>query len=239
MKHKIAFIAFFMFLAAAVNGQHYQKDEEARPGSKPQKVGVRIGFGNYWIKAPEMRDGSPLRGIQGAVYYRIGLTKRFNLNVEAAACYRGSRFPEHKGDTGQIYSRLGLFYLELPVLAMISMDKKDKHMLVFGPTVSYLVKPSLFIGYVPTGYFQPPVFTQLPIKPWEFGAALGYMFNTKYVGLYIGYKHGFTNIAGDFAHSNSTRDFGNAAPYTLDEVSPSLRKVRNIYNRSIEFSLYF
>lgn len=228
-----------MFLAAAASGQHYQKDEEAKPGAKPQKVGVRIGFGNHWLNAPEMRESNSLRSIQGAIYYRVGLTKRFNLNIEAGACYRGARFAENSQDTGYVYSRLGLFYLELPVLAMIALDKKDKHMLVFGPTLSYLIKPSLFIGYQPDGHFQPPIFTELPIKRWDFGAAVGYMLNTKYVGLYVGYKHGFSNIAGDFANTNPRRDFGNNSPTTLFEVSPSLRNVQSIFNRSIEISLYF
>lgn len=229
-----------MFLAAAVQGQHYQKDEEAKPGAKPQKVGVRIGLGTYWLKAPEMRDGRSMTGIQGAVYYRVGLSSRFNLNIEAGACYRGSKFPVDNKDTGFVYSRLGLFYLEVPVLAMIPVDKNKKHMLVFGPTVSYLVKPALFVGSDKqngNGYY--PTFTNLPMNRWEFGAALGYMLNTKYVGLYIGYKHGLTNIAGDFANANPKRDFGNAAPATLNEVSPSLRTVRSMYNRSIELSLYF
>lgn len=237
LKPSIAFIVFYMFLISGLQAQHYRKDE-VEPDSRPQKVGVRIGFGNYWLRAPEMRDGSPQFGVQGAIYYRIALSKRFDLNTELGACYRGSKFPVGDNDTGYVYSRLGLFYMELPVLAMISLDEKKNHILVVGPTLSYLAKPSLFIGtdYLSSYY---PTFTRLPLNRWEVGAALGYMFSSKYIGLYIGYKHGLTNVAGDFSNADYPRDAGNRSPQSLFQVSPSLRNVKNIFNRSIEVSLYF
>lgn len=239
LKRSIALLILFIGLGMLVNAQQYRKDEDDKPGAKAQKVGVRIGIGTYWLNAPEMRPGSPRTGVQGAIYYRLGLTNRFDLNLEIGACYRGSKFPyDIDKDTSEYYTRLGLFYMELPILGMVSLDKGKKHNILFGPTVSYLIKPSLYIGYdYVTSYY--PAFTELPIKRWDFGASIGYMYSVKYIGLYIGYKHGFSNIAGDFENSNFPRDSGNSAPRTLFEVTPSLRNVKNIFNRSFEVSLYF
>ncbi|MDX5321222.1 MAG: PorT family protein [Bacteroidota bacterium] len=238
MKRSLFILFSLLLFAGSISAQQYRKDEEDDPNSRAQKVGVRIGIGNYWLQAPEMKKGNPLIGVQGAMYYRIAFGKRFDLNVELGANYKGSKFPINANDTGQVYSRLGLFYGEMPILGMISLDKKKQHILMLGPTVSYLIKPSLFIGstYISSYY---PTFTTLPLKRLEFAATLGYMFSSEYIGLYIGYKHGLTNIAGDFANANIPRDSGNAAPRTLNDVSPSLSGVKSIFNRSIELSLYF
>lgn len=231
MSYKNLFLVLFLATSVLANAQHYRKDEDAKPGSKPQKIGVRIGLASSWLKAPEMRKGTPQVGVQGAIYYRLGLSSRFHLNTELGACYRGANYSD---DTGSYYSRLGLFYLELPVLAMFSLDKGQNHNLLVGPSFSYLVKPSLFIR---TDYY--PAFTELPIKKWEVAAAIGYMYSTKYVGLYVGYKHGLNNLAGDFANYEAKRDSGNETPAFFSEISPSLKNVKTLFNRSIEISLYF
>lgn len=234
MKRKLTLLFFLFFIFNGLQAQQYSKDEETKPGEKPQKVGVRIGFGDYWLKAPELRKGKAQLGVQGAVYYRIGLTPRFDLNIELGACYRGSKFPYTKEDTGNYYTRLGLFYLEVPIQAIIALDKDKKNNLVIGPTLAYLMKPALFIR---NEYY--PTFTELPMKRLEIGFCIGYLASFKYVGLYLGYKHGLTNLAGDFANSDILRDAGNASPRSLKEVDPSLSNVKSIFNRSFEISLYF
>lgn len=181
-----------------------------------------------------MRKGQAQLGVEGAIYYRMAFGKRFDLNLELGACYRGSKFPWSSADTGEYYTRLGLFYMEMPLLGMISLDKAKKHILLFGPDVSYLVKPALFIR---NGYY--PDFTQMPLKKWELSACIGYMISTEYVGIYIGYKHGITNIAGNFTGTDYPRDSGNAAPRSLQEVSPPMANIKSIFNRTFEISLYF
>lgn len=234
MKHKLLLFFSLLLFASSVTAQQYQKDEEDDPTRRPQKLGVRIGFGTYWLNAPEMRKGSAQLGVQGAIYYRMAFGKKLDINLELGACYRGSRFPFSETDTGFYYTRLGLFYMEMPLLAMVSLDKKKQHVLMFGPSVSYLLKPSLFIR---NGYY--PDFTQMPIKKWELSACLGYMMSFNYIGVYFGYKHGITNIAGDFANQDFPRDSGNALPQNLSEVSPALKDVKSIFNRTFEISLYF
>lgn len=233
MNRKLFYLFILLFSVLSTEAQLYQKDEEDLPDSRPQKVGVRLGLGRNWLYAPEMEQGNGQFGLQGAVYYRLALNKRVDLNFELGGSYRGSRFSP-KDTTGYYYSRLGLFFLDLPVQAIISLDKGKKNNLMFGPRVSYLLKPSLFVR---EDYF--PTFTNLPIKKWEFSGCFGYMYNTQLVGFYIGYKHGFSNLAGDFARFNITRDLGTAMPYEFHDIKPSLETVKNLFTRSFEISLYF
>jgi hypothetical protein len=232
LKHKILYFLIILLSASSGMAQQYRKDDQEDPNAKPQKLGVRIGVGRNWLYAPEMQKSIGQIGLQGAAYYRLGIRKRFDLNLELGACYRGTRFDEK--DTGNVYSRLGLFYVEMPLLGIYSFDEKKKHNLMFGPCVAYLVKPALYIG---NDYY--PAFTNLPIKKWDFSLALGYLLSGDYVGLYVGYKHGLNNLAGDFGRFNIPRDFGNNSPAYLDEVRPRLDNVKNIFNRSIELSFYF
>lgn len=233
MKRNSSLILLFFLLVGSLSAQQYRKDEnDEKPGSIPQKVGVRIGIGRYWLNAPELVKNDGQFGVQGAIYYRFGLHKRLDLNVELGACYRGSKFSVI--DTGNFYSRLGLFYMEMPILAIISLDEKKNHNIMVGPAFSYLVKPSLFIRQ---DYY--PAFTTLPIKKWEFAATLGYLYSGEYVGIYIGYKHGLNNLANGFDNFDTPRDFGNESPSKLSDVTPSLSGVKTLMNRSIEFSLYF
>ncbi len=233
MKRNCAFLLLFFLFVGSLSAQQYRKDEnDEKPGSIPQKVGVRIGLGRYWLNAPEMMKSDGQVGVQGAIYYRFGLHKRFDLNLELGACYRGSKFSG--ADTGNFYSRLGLFYMELPILGIISMDGNKKHNILVGPTFSYLIKPSLFIR---KDYY--PAFTNMPIKKWEIAATLGYMYSGEYVGVYIGYKHGLNNLANGFDTFDVSRDFGNEAPSMFSDINPSLAGVKTLMNRSIEFSLYF
>lgn len=233
MKRNCAFLLLFFLFVGSLSAQQYRKDEnDEKPGSIPQKVGVRIGLGRYWLNAPEMMKSDGQVGVQGAIYYRFGLHKRFDLNLELGACYRGSKFSG--ADTGNFYSRLGLFYMELPILGIISMDGNKKHNILVGPAFSYLIKPSLFIR---KDYY--PAFTAMPIKKWEIAATLGYMYSGEYVGVYIGYKHGLNNLANGFDTFDVSRDFGNEAPSMFSDINPSLAGVKTLMNRSIEFSLYF
>jgi len=233
LKRNSALLLLFFLLVGSLSAQQYRKDEDnEKPGTIPQKVGVRIGLGRYWLNAPEMAKGNGQFGVQGAVYYRFGLHKRLDLNIELGACYRGSKFSGP--DTGFYYSRLGLFYMEMPIQAIISLDKNKTHNIMVGPAFSYLVKPSLFIR---KDYY--PAFTTMPIKKWEISATLGYLYSTEYIGIYIGYKHGLNNLANGFDTFDVPRDFGNAAPSNLSDVHPSLSGVKTLMNRSIEFSLYF
>ena len=227
-------VSLLLFASSLTFAQQYRKSEDDNPNQRAQKVGVRIGIGTSWLKAPELRDGSPQVGVQGAIYYRMNFGKRLNLQAEFGAAYRGQNFPFSDDDPGNYYTKLGLFYLEMPLLALVALDENQKHNLMVGPVVSYLVKPSLFIR---RDYY--PAFTVLPIKKWEFGVSAGYLLSTKYIGLYAGMKIGLNNLAGDFANYDIARDSGNESPQKLSEVTPSLSTVKTLFNRTFELSLYF
>jgi hypothetical protein len=219
-------------LLAPISGQaqKYRKDENTDPDLKPQKVGVRAGTSTGWLHAPDLMNGKTQLGLQGAIYYRINLQDRLHLQAEFGAAYRGSRFTN--GETG--YSRMGLFYIDLPVYAMLSLDKKQNSNLLIGPVVSYLLRPALYLGNEVY-----PSFTNLPIKKMDYAIAVSYLISTEVVGIQISYKHGLSNISRSFdLHTPADGQSGAAAKY-LDEVTPSLKNVNSIFVRSIELSLYF
>lgn len=214
-----------------VQSQHYRKDEEDDPNALPQKLGIKIGISPTWVNAPGMVNTRTQVGLQGGFYYRINLNrKNIHLHTEVTANFRGARFDNGK----EGYSRLGLFYMDIPVYLMISFDKKQDHNLLFGPVFSHLVRPTLFV------YDDPlPRFSDLPLKRYDIAAGLTYIRSFELIGLSVGFKYGLSNIVkSSFAEFGTPSSSGTKAIY-LKDIQPSLAPVNSIKNLGFEFSLYF
>lgn len=212
------------------NSQHYRKDEEDDPNSLPQKLGIKIGISPTWIDAPGMENIRTQVGLQGGFYYRINLNrKKVHLHTEVTANFRGARF--NNNDSG--YSRLGLFYMDVPIYFMMSFDSKHDQNLLFGPVFSYLIRPTLFEGPDPL-----PRFSDLPIRRFDISAGITYIRSFEVIGLSLGFKYGLYNIVKssfvEYGTPSSSGDFK-----YLRDVKPSLAPVHSIKNLGFEASLYF
>lgn len=231
MEIKRLVFALLCLVPLLSQGQFYRQDEDEEPGRFAQKLGVKIGLTNSWLVSDGLQNGRSQIGLQGAAYYRIKLREKFQLHAELGAAYRGSRF----SNSPTQYSRLGLFYLELPLYAMIPLDKKEQHFIMAGPIVSHLVRPAFFVGNE-----LYPTFTDLPLRKFDYLLGAAYHFSTEFVGIQIAYKYGLNNISkGDWTRHPTPGSGGSNGKLYLFEVTPSLGNISRITNQSIEISLYF
>jgi hypothetical protein len=214
------------------SSQHYRDDEDNDPTVLPQKLGIKIGVCPSWINAPEMHNGRYQLGLQGGFYYRVHLNrkKNYHLHTEFTANFRGARFNNDDG-----YTRLGLFYLDLPVYLMYSFDSKHDRNLMIGPVFSHLVRPTMFLG---NELF--PTFTDLPFKKFDVSIGAAYLRSFELIGLSLGFKYGMLNIVkSNLAEFGTPGGGGSNGWLYLKDVKPSLVPVKTITNLSFELSLYF
>jgi len=230
LKHLVILLLFIPLLS---EGQLYREDARPEPGKAWQRVGVKAGIGISTISSDGFKNPIPQVGVQGGLYYRISLSKRFHFQPELSAAYKGAKF-DGENDTGFNYTRLGLFYMDLPLYLVMSLDDKGKHNLMVAPTVSFLMRPNLYIN---KEYY--PTFTTLPLKRFTYGVTAGYMFSLGSIGFQVAAKFDLVSIAGDFETFNTPGDGGSSGTLQLRELNPPLTKVDRLLNRSIELSLYF
>ncbi len=232
MNHKLICILLFL-LPFGVQAQLYRSDSKPEPGKPWQQIGVKAGAGFATISSDGFRDPRVQVGVQGGVYYRISLGGRFHFQPELSAAYKGAKF-DRGTDTGFVYTRLGLFYMDMPLYLVASLDEKEKHNLMLGPNVSFLMRPNL---YILNEYY--PTFTELPLNRFSFGLVGGYLFSSKHIGVQVAFKYGLTSIAGDFANYNTPGNGGSNGTLYLKDLNPPLTNVKRLMNRSLEISLYF
>lgn len=233
----LSILILIVFCSTQAFAQEYVKEEESED-NRPQKIGIRIGLTNSTFKQEGFQNIRSQSGIQGSIYYRMQLNKTFHLMPEMVASFRGANFNNTANDLS--YKKIGLFYLDLPLHLMVAVDREKKHHVYFGPMLSHLVRPSLFLSR--DVY---PTFTNLPFRKWDVGVSFGYHFNTRLVGINVGYRLGLLNISqGNWAEHPTPGTRGNAisnpnGDIYLYEILPDLSGVRNVFNRALEVSLYF
>lgn len=228
--NKLVVIVYLLLAPLTLLAQQYHKEEGDDPSKRKQKVGVKIGFCESWVNGNTLQNMRPQTGIQGGVYYRININNSLNLQTELDASYRGARF--NNGELG--YSRLALFYIDLPVYLMVNFKGNNKSNLFFGPQLSYMVRSSLFLG---NEYFA--TFSELPLRQFDFAAAAGFHQNFDILGLQLAFKYGLRNIARNFNNYPIPGKSATNGDIPLNDVQPSLRQLTSLRNFSVEFSLSF
>lgn len=225
----ISLICFFSPLAALA--QQYQDDENDNDKFIPHKVGIKVGIAPSWLNAPGMPNQRYQIGLQGGFYYRVNFNKkRLHLQTELSAAFRGAKFNNKETE----YRRLGLFYMDLPVYLMYSFDDDHKRNILFGPMLSYLIRPSLYIGNE-----LYPTFTNMPLKKFDFSLALAYLKSFDKIGLSAGFKYGLLNISKGSFETHPEPGAGGSHVVYLREVKPDLSSANTIKNLSVELSLFF
>lgn len=241
--HKLVFILFFTLAWMSINAQQYQKsDEMFDADGRPQKLGIKGGLNFTGMPSRELPEGQRdtsfathrllnpklTYGLHVGAYYRWQISPRIHNQIELAASFRGSRF-DNLDSNG--YSRISLFYLDMPVLFHISLDKKKQNNLVIGYQASYLIRGQIFVGRDVLASFS-----QVPFKKWDHLFVGGYHFNFDRVGLNILLKYGIRNINNGFANFDPP---GSISNQRIQDIRPSLMNVGDIRNYSIEFGISF
>lgn len=227
---------FLIILAGShsLKAQFYDPEtyETESESGKPYKLGIKAGFTPTWIEAPNMQNNKVQIGLQGGFYYRWNFNrKRLHLQTELTAAFKGAKFANSESE----YKRLSLFYMDVPVYLMLSLDDKHSHNVLFGPVISYLVRPGFYIGNELN-----PSFTHMPLKDFDFGLSAAYLKSFDMVGLSLAMKFGLRNIAQyNLADYTSAASGGTNTSIYLKDINPSLNGVDFIRNLSLEFSILF
>lgn len=164
------------------------------PPNRKFKVGVRGGFAFSTFNPDVFSNPTFAFGITGGATARWKLGKvrdaepenyKFGIETQANFIYRGSTFDNLDGQ----YSRISLFYIDVPVLALMKLDKKGNVKLLGGIQGSYLANSSIFI--------KPDTFrdtTELSLKPFALAAVGGIEYRVGVVGIQFFIKQGITDI---------------------------------------------
>lgn len=200
------------------------------PPSGRTKLGVRAGLSFNTLSSGNLQNPRIGTGLTGGAYCRVKLGRynakepklfKYAFEPQFNFTYKGSRFAN---DTGE-YSRISLFYLDMPLLFIINLDKKDgDYSLILGPQFSYLAKKSLFIKSDPVPV--DPDSAQLKFNPFDVVLVAGLQYCTRYVNIQLLVKPGLSNI-------NRAMDARNAP---LIRPLPNGQPIRNF---SVELILAF
>jgi hypothetical protein len=164
------------------------------PPNRKFKLGVRGGFAFSTFNPEVFTNPTFAFGITGGATARWKFGKvrdaepeNYRLGMEAQAnfIYRGSTFDNLDGQ----YNRISLFYVDVPLLAILKLDKKGSVKLLGGIQGSYLANSSIFIK--PDTYKDT---TELSLKPFALAAVGGIEYRVGVVGIQFFIKQGITDI---------------------------------------------
>lgn len=201
MKLNIRIWLTLIVLSCTLNG--FAQDEPVDPETEALltespnrnfKLGVRGGFAFSTFNPEVFSNPTFAFGITGGATarWKFGKIKdaerenyRFGFEAQANFIYRGSTFDNLNGQ----YNRISLFYIDLPLLGIMKLDKKGRVKLLGGIQGSYLANSSIFIK--PETYKDT---TELSLKPFSLSAVGGVEYRTDVVGIQFFIKQGITDI---------------------------------------------
>ena len=183
--------------------------------SAPLKLGLKLGVGYSSLLGSELQNPVGRMGVNGSAYLRYRFKRKFGLQTEFGASFRGSNFSNGPGE----YSSIRSYYFDMPVVLTYSYDKTGNDLAVVGIQYSYLLNSSLYLSNaaLPESY-APGLFRH------DLSIVIGPQFNTDFVAFQILGKFGLINMNENKAWP------GNAKP---------LNNGGSIRNFSIELNLLF
>ncbi|MFA7381713.1 MAG: outer membrane beta-barrel protein [Bacteroidia bacterium] len=202
MKMNIRIWLTLIVLSCTLNG--FAQDEPADPEmealltespNRNFKLGVRGGIAFSTFNPAVFSNPAFAFGITGGATarWKFGKIKdaerenyRFGFEAQANFIYRGSTFDNLNGQ----YNRISLFYIDLPLLGIMKLDKKGRVKLLGGIQGSYLANSSIFIK--PDPYKTDTI--DLKLKPFSLSAVGGVEYRTDVVGIQFFIKQGITDI---------------------------------------------
>jgi hypothetical protein len=166
------------------------EDDESRPvkvlPDNKYKFGIKLGCQLSTLTGEENSNNTPNFGLNGGIYMRRKFkSEKWGYQIELNGSFRGSNFTPKDNE----YSAIRLFYLDLPTLIFINLTKDEKHKLLFGPQVSYLLTSSIYKGPFLDRYDSIPNLNKFDVL-----ACVGYNYKMGHVSLQTMIKYGFMNI---------------------------------------------
>ncbi|MBC7426248.1 MAG: PorT family protein [Bacteroidia bacterium] len=195
-------------------------------------LGLKIGFGFSTLSGTGLENPRPYFGYAIAMYQRFHLNKKksFAFQYEIAARFKGANFAN--GDSG--YSKLSLFYIEMPLLASIKLNKSERlpSYILFGIQPGLLVKSTLAISESR----KTPSYFDLPLANFDIAPVIAFQFAlANRVGVQFGFKYGLRNVATNNFNSGNPKFNLKDQPRIVPFINPGV----NVRNISFEMGFVF
>jgi hypothetical protein len=181
-----------LFLPRLTLGQ----SEESTNG----RLGIKTSIHASLLTGTELQNERPKFGYTAGAFYQYAINNKLGLHSEIVASFKGSNFKNDITD----YSKVALFYLDVPILLSYKSGADAKNQLAFGPYTSYLGLSSLYVGSQKKAEIN-----DLDLKPIDFGTALYYHKINKVTIFQVGVKIGLLNINNGLYIENITPPTGN------------------------------
>lgn len=179
-------IYLLLCFSAFAEGQSYKDNEKF-------KLGITGGFNLTTVAGTELIKPLPKTGFTIGMYYRHQLSNNLHSLIEAKTTFKGSRF---KASLADDYERLDLVYIDLPLQLMIDLNKKNEHLIFFGPQFSALINSRMFTHqYIKGPSSQATYLHQdIDLNVFDMAGVIGYQYNGYYMGFHAALKGGLLNI---------------------------------------------
>jgi len=194
---------------------------EAFAYNPKSKFGIRLGLGRSNFVTQNFLNPTALIGYTAGFYHHMRLADKHNFYYELGARFSGSNF--NTSPDSITYSRVSLFYLELPVCYMFNISNNDYKpiFIMLGGGGRLLIKSSMLLGPDPI-----PKYFNLPLKRGDLFLMGGIHSFFGGMGLQLTAKIGLTDI-----NKREWRGF--------ETVKPSLDRNLPVRNFAIEMALIF
>ncbi|MCC7532525.1 MAG: PorT family protein [Bacteroidia bacterium] len=147
--------------------------------------GLRLGSNISSLLGNELENPTIAFGLNGALYYRYKVGKKSAIQTEAGFSIRGSNF-NNKADE---YETIKLYYLDIPIYWVRSLNNKNTSNLVLGLQYSQLMNATIKINPQILPDSQVPKF-----KKEDVAVAGGLQFYGGIFGFQCMIKYGLLNI---------------------------------------------
>ncbi len=164
------------------------------------RLGIKTSINGSLLTGSELQNPRPKFGYTAGAFYQYPINNNFGIHSEFAASFRGSNFKNGVGE----YSKIALFYLDLPFLLAYQTDKDSKHQYVLGPYASYQALSSMFVGAKKKAELN-----DIAIKDIDYGLALYYHKKSNIAIFQVGTKIGLRNVNNGVFFENILPPTGN------------------------------
>lgn len=164
------------------------------------RLGIKTSIHASLLNGTEFINERPKFGYTAGAFYQYAFNGNYGLHTEFLGSFRGSKFKNGIGE----YSKIALFYLDMPVLLSYQASSDAKNQFAVGPFASYLGLSSLFVGTQKKAEIN-----DLQLKDMDYGVALYYHKKNKIATFQVGAKVGLRNINNGIYFENIMPITGN------------------------------
>lgn len=153
--------------------------------TETHEYGIRFGLSTSTMLGGELDNPRPLIGLNGAAYYRYKYRPKAAIQVEGGFSMRGSTFANNTGE----YSSITMYYIDVPLLWVRSLNQKGTNHLLLGAQYSYMINPDIYLNGKSIPESETP-----KLKKSDVMAVAGAQFYLGFVGFQLVAKYGLIDI---------------------------------------------